>query len=123
MMSLVHVTIGVVFVFSPLRNLAKRCAPPAEPRRPSEPERLEPPRLPQHQHRRQPPHHHHHHHHHHNHQPPPFTTTNPSPGRFLPKPGEGPSRDRMVNGYWNHQLAAVLAQGGPNEPQKVVYGR
>lgn len=40
--------------------------------------------------------------------------------RFLPQPGEGPSRDLMLNGYWKHAAIGLTEEPPGTEPQVVV---
>ncbi|GBF98360.1 saccharopine dehydrogenase [Raphidocelis subcapitata] len=40
--------------------------------------------------------------------------------RALPKPGEGPSRETMLNGYWKHAAVGLTEEPEGKEPQVVV---
>ncbi|KIY97407.1 saccharopine dehydrogenase (NAD(+),L-glutamate-forming) [Monoraphidium neglectum] len=40
--------------------------------------------------------------------------------RYLPKPGEGPSRETMFNGYWKHAAIGLTEEEPGTEPQVVV---
>lgn len=40
--------------------------------------------------------------------------------RYLPKPGEGPSRETMFNGYWKHGAIGLTEEPAGKEPQMVV---
>jgi len=43
--------------------------------------------------------------------------------RFLPKPGEGPSREAMLKGYWKlHVYAESVPKGGSGGGESVVHG-
>ncbi|KAI8468795.1 MAG: Saccharopine dehydrogenase-domain-containing protein [Monoraphidium minutum] len=40
--------------------------------------------------------------------------------RYLPKPGEGPTREAMFNGYWKHAAIGLTEEAPGVEPQVVV---
>eukprot|EP00878_Enallax_costatus_P002058 GHUV01002224.1.p1 GENE.GHUV01002224.1~~GHUV01002224.1.p1 ORF type:complete len:439 (+),score=107.02 GHUV01002224.1:127-1443(+) len=39
--------------------------------------------------------------------------------RLLPKPGQGPSRDVMLNGYWKHTMIGLTEEKDGQEPQVI----
>jgi hypothetical protein len=41
--------------------------------------------------------------------------------RRLPQPGEGPSRDLMLNGYWKHTMIGLTETAAGEQPQVWVF--
>lgn len=49
-----------------------------------------------------------------------FSPTRGLAMRYLPKPGEGPSRETMTTGYWKHAAVGLTEEPEGTEPQVVV---
>lgn len=52
-----------------------------------------------------------------------FTTLKPFQAilhRLLPKPGQGPSREQQLKGYWNSQVVGVTEESAGSKPQVAI---